>query len=277
MWQALLLCGLSTTMVSQKISQKVSPTASPEPAAPADAPLHVHFAVTPVLAEPGAAPRLIVEARNASARALPFMRFDSARCFAHHFLKLSLQGPGGPIAVDTTCPVRSWPGAKGTLEVGAVERRTLDLKELFPTATWAAGRYELQLAWDCAELRPVFGGAYAWRASQTSRRSGSFTLAKAIGRGRAEKGKELVLPDGARLKLLGHGHKEVMAGEPESPLIVYGAFAPSAKAPLEEFSFNVFTREGGLLPVADRTFVLGDYAYDSWMDVTCFGALPSGP
>lgn len=224
-----------------------------------EAPLVVTFSLASTLGDPGSPPVLTVELENTSSAPVSFMRFESARCFAHFSLRLSLQAAGGTVAPNTTCPIRAWPGVKSTLAPKAKERRTLAVTELFPSEAWAAGRYELDLAWDSTELRNFFDGAYAPPARETARAPIRFTLVKPVGRARAIKGTEVTFSDGARFTLLGLGEAQVLSG----------TFSPDRQSPLEAFNVGV---TGGVLTLRGRTFVVGRSG-EGWMELMYFGAL----
>ena len=224
-----------------------------------EAPLVVTFSLASTLGEPGGPPALTVELENVSSAPVTFMRFESARCFVHFSLRLSLRSAAGTVAPNTTCPIRAWPGVKSTLAPKAKERRTLVLTELFPSETWAVGRYELDLTWDPTELRTFFDGAYAPAVRESARAPLRFALVKPIGRARATKGTEVTFSGGARFTLLGLSETAVVSG----------TFSPDRQSPLEPFTVTV---TGGVLTLRGRTFVVGRSG-EEWMELTDFGAL----
>ena len=167
------------------------------------------------------------------------------------------------------CPIRDWPGTSGTLAAGATERRELALTELFPDRSWEKGRYQLLASWEPAALEKYFDAGFAWRARWTSRNAPGFTLADPAAKLRIEAGKEATLPDGARLRFAGNGHKTMMVGGPESPLIIYGGFAaPGAKEP-STFERSLYPDENSVLTLGEGyAFLLGAYQYDGWMELS---------
>ncbi|MER2560894.1 MAG: hypothetical protein ABTQ32_09255 [Myxococcaceae bacterium] len=226
---------------------------APEP------PLLISTALASPLSEPGSPPVLTVELENVSSAPVSFMRFESARCFVHFSLRLSLRSATGTETPNTTCPIRAWPGVKSTLAPKAKERRTLALTELFPSEAWAAGRYELDVAWDPAELRNFFDGAYAPAARESVRAPMAFTLLKPIGRARAMKGTEVTFSDGARFTLLGRSGAQVVSG----------TFSPDRQNPLEPFTVSA---TDGVITLRGRTLVVGRSG-EGWMELMYFGAL----
>ena len=239
--------------------------------------LAITFVLSPQLKEPGAPPRLRVTMENTSDQKIEVMRFESDACFAHFFLSFPLTLPDGTKAEAAGCPIRSWPGVRGTLAKGASETRELDLGRIFPGVNWTRGKYALRVEWNPAELELYVGGKVAWRAKQSSLNVDHFTLMPALGKVRIERGQELTLFDGARLSFVAHGHKRTMVGGPESPLIIHGAFAAKGQKALTPFEVHVFADESRIFSLPDGfTFELVEQEYDGWMKLNYFGRL-SGP
>lgn len=234
--------------------------------------LIVSFNISPTLKEPGAPPKLRVTMRNESDKPLEVMRFESDACFAQFFLELPLSLPDQTTPQPAGCPIRSWPGVKGTLAAGAEDVRDLDLAKIFPGVKWTKGRYRLPVKWNAKQLESYFDGQFAYGASQTSLNVQAFDLVNPLGQFRIERGKEVALPDGARFAFSAQGHKRTMEGGPPSPLIIHGGFAaPKAKA-LEPFEANVFTDESRLFKIGDGyTFEFVKHEYDGWMELVYFG------
>lgn len=234
--------------------------------------LVVAFDISPTLKEPGAPPKLRVTMRNDTDKPLEVMRFESDACFAQFFLELPLTLPDQTTPPPAGCPIRSWPGVKGTLAAGAEESRELDLATIFPGVKWVRGRYRLPVKWNPKALEAYFGGKFVHDASQTSLNVQAFDLVNPLGKFRIERGKEIALPDGARFAFSAHGHKRTMEGGPPSPLIIHGGFAaPKGKA-LEPFEVQVFADESRVFSVGDGfTFELVKNEYDAWMDLVYFG------
>lgn len=237
--------------------------------------LAISFTISPLLAEPGAAPKLQVRIENTTTNALEVMRFESDACFAHFFLSLPLTLPDGTKPEPAGCPIRSWPGVKGTLAAGAAEERELDLAKIYPSVKWTRGRYALHPEWHPEELTSYFGGHYVLGASQTSVNAEHFDLLAPVGKFRVERGHEVTLSDGARFSFVAHGHKRTMGGGPSSPLIIHGAFAAPGKKVLEPFEEHVQTEETRVFRLPGGfTFALGRYDYDGFMELSYFGPLP---
>ena len=237
--------------------------------------LAISFTISPLLAEPGTAPKLHVRMENTTKNSLEVMRFESDACFAHFFLSLPLTLPDGTKPEPAGCPIRSWPGVKGTLAGGATDDRELDLSKIFPAVKWTRGRYALHPEWHPDELTSYFAGRYVLGASQTSLNAEHFDLLPSLGKVRLERGQEVTLPDGARLSFLAHGHKRTMVGGPSSPLIIHGAFAAPGKKALEPFEEHVQTEETRVFKLPGGfTFELGKYEYDGFMELSYFGPLP---
>lgn len=244
------------------------------PPLPPAAPLAVRFTVSPLLGKPGTAPALTVTVENVGPRDLDVMRFSSDACFAHFLLELWLTLPDGTKATAADCPVRSWPGTKGTLAKGATETRRLSLASIFPAVKWSRGRYRVEAMWSPHGLAEPFGGAYAWGAAQQEHGEGRFTLAAPLGTVRVEKGQAVTLPDGARLSFGAHGHKRTMEGD-TSPLLVHGGFAAPKQRTLEDFDASLHLEHSRVLQLkGGYTFELLDHAYDAWMELAYYGKLP---
>lgn len=242
------------------------------PPPPRESPLAISFFLTPLLREPGGAPKLQVMMENTGARALEVMRFESDACFAHFFLALPLTLPDGSKPEAAGCPIRSWPGAKGKLAGGAREQRVLDLAAVFPSVKWTRGRYALQPRWNPAPLDAYFDGAFAWRANQHSRNADSFELLPSLGQVRVERGQEVTLPDGARLSFLANGHKRTLVDGPPSPLIIHGAFAAPGKKTLAPFEVHLEMEETRVFRLLGGfAFELVKHEYDGWMELRYFG------
>lgn len=229
--------------------------------------LTVSFVITPVLGAPGAAPKLEVTLHNESAKSLEFMRFEADACFAQFFLSLGVTLPNGTKAQPAGCPIRSWPGVKGTLAAGAKEKRVLDLARVFPGVKWAAGKYGLVVEWDPKALEAYFDGAYATRASQYSLNESFFVLAKSLGSVRVTKGQSLKLPGGGTFTFDSHGHKRTMEGGPPSPLLIRGALNG------KPFDVALDAGDAGRFTIDGLTFVLRAHEYDGWMELDCFGGV----
>jgi hypothetical protein len=229
-----------------------------------ESPLNVSFTVAPLLGAPKQAPTLEVVVSNTANHALDVMRFESDPCFAQFQLALTLTLPDGKKALAASCPIRSWPGSKGTLAAGASETRTLDLAKVFPSVTWAAGRYGVEVAWEPQALESYFAGQYVWHASQWSLDGETFVLARPLGHVRVAKGKTVTLPGGGQLTFIAHGHKRTHPGQ-TSPLMLEGA--------LDGKEFGVSIGGSHRFAVEGQTFVLTTHSYDEWMELDCFGRL----
>lgn len=233
--------------------------------------VEISFRVSPSLVALGGTPKLIVEIKNISSAAIPLMRFASDACFAHFYLSAKLTSAVGETEAAPPCPVKDWPGVAATLASGKTERRELNLAALFPSIKWGKGHYELEASWETESLAERVGEKYAARAAQSSMSGGEFTIAPLLASFRIAKGQTVALPGGARLRFDGHGHKDVAAGGPSSPLIISGSFAARGKKELEEFSTNVHADEGTAFVVEGHGFDLGKWEYGSWMELRYFG------
>ena len=262
-----MLATLALLLLTQSPPPKGNPVRSKDA-------LSVSFVVSPLVLEPGRPPALTVTMRNKSGRPIQVMRFDVDACFAHFQLALSLLLPDGTRPEPADCPIKAWPGVKGTLATGASEERHLDLAQLFPSVRWTAGRYGIDAAWHPDALAASFEGAYAWGSDGWSINDTHFTLAPVVGAGRVERGQELKLPDGARFAFTAHGHKRTMADGPPSPLIIHGTFAAPGKEKGEPIEVFLQTEEGRLFHLdGGYTFELVKHEYDGWMELRYFGKL----
>jgi hypothetical protein len=240
----------------------------------ASVPINVTFNIVPPLKAPGTPPRLRVTIGHVGPKPIPLMRFQSDACFAHFFLELPLILPDGSKPQAASCPIRSWPGVKGTLAPNELETRELDLSQIFPSVKWGRGRYLLSPAWSSEQLESYFGGEYATESTTSSVNQPFFELAPSLGKVRIERGKEVTLPDGARLSFTAHGHKRTKEGGPASPLIIHGGFAAPKEKTLTTFETRVFPDERSVFTIGDGfTFELVKHEYDGWMELVYFGRL----
>jgi hypothetical protein len=206
---------------------------------------------------------------NSGKQPLPMVRFESDACFAHFLVRVLVMAESQGRDYDElpNCPVRSFPGAKGELGTGAVEKRELDLGKLFPALKPSKGRYQLFAQWlpkDVDVPMPV-------------NRQGSagmpFMVAQPLGRVRAVVKKPVELPGGGRFTLLSHGHKD-MDGDGESPLLVHGRFAPPGKPEADAYA-SLYFSEGRLMELdGGWVFEVGAYEYGSFMELTAYGRVP---
>ncbi len=238
-----------------------------------EATVEISFSVSPLVATPGSPPRLVVEVKNVSKEPIAWMRFDSDACFAHFYLQVKVTGAAGEKEAAPPCAVKAWPGKPGELAPGKTERRELNLGALFPGLRWPQGSYLAEASWAPEPLEEYQAGKYAARAAGSSMVRGEFSLAPLVGSFRIVRGQTVTLPGGARFRFDGHGHKDVAAGGPSSPLIISGAFAAPGAKELEEFSSNIRVEEDRFFAVESYAFELGKYEYGRLMQLRCFGPL----
>jgi hypothetical protein len=232
------LLALAIAAAAPSMKAKAPPVPDPS--------LDVVFGFTQPLTVPGKPPKVWVKIVNMSDRPVPFIRFQSDKCFVQFYLHLTLHTPTGHEHTAASCAIRSWPGVKSTLAAQAVERRTMPLHELFPGVPWDEGEYSLEAVWGGGELAKLVGDEYlipprVVASGPPAKTHGlglrlRLVLKKPIQeRFLVKAGEEVVLPDGARYKLKGHTHKMTMNDPPVSPLITYGTFAAPGEKQAQDF------------------------------------------
>lgn len=271
MWRSLLpavALSLPVPLLAASASETPAP---PGPGRPPGGPavLSVRFDFRPEVGEHP--PVLTVSVENTSDKPIPFMRFETARCFADFYLGLEIRGPGGAPVSLTPCVVKAFPGVDGTLAPGRPEQIRVPLAELTDLPTWPKGAYVARIAWDPAALERALGkpGPYA---AQTLTRNSRFVITKPLAKLRVSRGQTVALPGGVHLTFRAHGHKKVRAGE-TSPLLVRGELQEGTTPPAP---FDVHVELGGdrQFRIRGHAFELVSHAYDEWMELTYYGHLP---
>lgn len=239
-----------------------APVSPPSPA------LTVSFDVQPLIGEKP--PVLTVTLHNASAQAIPYSRFEGARCFVDFLLNLTITGPDGKPVVLTPCVVKAWPGVDANLAAGGTERLLVPFADL--ADKWPLGTYSLRIIWNPDRLEQA-RGIKVPRALQTSLNSHLFSIVRPLAKLRIKRGETVKLPDGVRFTFDAHGHKEVEKGD-TSPLIIHGKIATSANGKAEDFGLNLHIEHSKMFRVGDdRVFEVVNYAYDDWMELRYYGRI----
>jgi hypothetical protein len=91
--------------------------------------------------------------------------------------------------------------------------------------------------------------------------------ARKVVRTKIEKGKEVPLTSGWRVRFRSHSHKTVASGGPSSPLITYIEYVPDDGEPVEE-QYNLHPPEESSWWWRNVEFRQHEHAYDEWIDVT---------
>jgi len=241
----------------------------PIPQKPTPAKAHVGLSIKPVVGDK--APTLTVTVDNPNKVAVPLTRFADPVCFAHHYLVITLTGPGGkPVKrAAPGCAIKDWPGTDEKVAAGTSATIEVPLTALF--GELPKGTYEIEVDWDPTELEKARPGTGV-RASQTSTSGSRFVIAKPLSTFKILRGKSVNLPGGHRLTFRAHGHKHTMAGGPPSPLIIRGEITVAKKKPVE-FDESVQVERNRVFQLEGLTFELGTYEYDNFMELRYFGPI----
>lgn len=239
-----------------------APGATPSPA------LTVSFDVQQLIGEKP--PVLAIKLTNTSTQAMPYSRFEGARCIVDFLLNLTITGPDDKPMVLTPCVVKSWPGTDANLAAGGTDRLLVPLADL--ADKWPLGTYSIGVQWNPARLEAA-RGIKVPRALQTSLNSHVFSIVRPLAQLRIRRGETVKLPGGIRFTFAGHGHKNVEPGD-TSPLIIYGKITTSAAVKDEDFSVNLHTEHSRIFRAGDdRVFEVVNYAYDDWMELRYYGRI----
>lgn len=234
---------------------------APDPREPVPPPeLHAAFSVVPQVGPRTPTLRVAIEARSGEVK-LPDV---AGACFVAALLELQITDPKGKVLVNRGCES---PATTATRAVAAGMPWVIEIPLAEVVGMLRRGVYSIEVGWALSPPETP-------RAMQSSSLSmSSFAVAPLRAEVKVERDHTTTLPGGARLRLRGHGHKHMMAGDGESPLGISGDFA-EPKGSLAPFDLWVHLGQSRLFTLGDgHTFELVDHAYGESITVRYFGKL----
>jgi hypothetical protein len=209
-------------------------------------------------------PKLTVELTNTEVYDVQVAKADKAVCWLPLYLTGTLEKSSGE-RVGEILPCKAPGTATVTLAPRAVIRVEVGLGELFRSVK--PGSYDLDLNLDASgavalDTRLVVHG----KLDQPRRR---FTVAKLVKTFTIVRGKTVALDTKTKLTFVAHGHKDVAAGGPPSPLILSAMLVENGRA--HEAGVSIQTEDKEPFALERHVFELVSYKYDESMTLRYWG------
>ena len=222
--------------------------------------LHATFSVVPQVGPQTPTLRVTIEARSGQVT-LPDL---AGACFVAALLELQITDPKGKVLAIQGCES---PATTATRAVADGMPWVIEIPLAEVVGSLRRGVYPIDVGWALS----LPGTAQALRSSSLS--TSSFAVAPLRAEVKVERDRTAKLPGGARLRLSGHSHKHMMAGDGESPLGISGEFA-EPKGSFAPFDLWIHLGESRLFTLGNgHTFELVDHAYGESITVRYFGKL----